>query len=333
MTESLVSVVMPVRDGGAYLAPAVASILSQSHSRLELILVDDHSSDGAITGLQSDDRRLRLVESQGQGVSSAFNTGLALANGEFIARMDADDIALPTRFETQLSYFKKHPDVSICGGCVEIFSADGIEGGNQRYQAWLNICRSPSRIRREIFIESPIPNPTAIFRRPAILDLGGYADPDWPEDYDLFLRADALGMNMGKPDQVVLRWREHATRLTRTDERYAMAAFQKAKIHYLLKSRLEAGTRLLIWGAGPTGKLTHDLLAAEGQEVHGFLEVHPRRIGGEKRGRPVWAIKQLEKDRDSFVLVAVGAAGAREEIRCFMNGLGRVEGEHYLFVA
>ena len=332
MTEPLVSVVMPVRDGGAYLAFAVDSVLSQSHSRLELILVDDHSTDSAIAGLPGDDR-LRLVECRGQGVSAAFNTGLAQANGEFIARMDADDIALPTRFELQLSYLEKHSNVSICGGCVEIFSQDGIEGGNQRYQAWLNACRSPGRIRREIFIESPIPNPTALFRRQAILDLGGYADPDWPEDYDLFLRADALGMNMGKPDQVVLRWREHATRLTRTDKRYAMAAFQKAKIHYLLKSRLAAGTRLLIWGAGPTGKLTHDLLAAEGQEVYGFLEVHPRRIGGEKRGLPVWAIDQLEKDTDSFVLVAVGAAGAREEIRQYLTGLGRTEGEHYLYVA
>lgn len=331
--QPLVSVIMPVRNGGSYLSAAVDSILSQSHANLELILVDDHSSDSALTRLPTDDDRLKKVKSAGRGVSAAFNTGLALAKGEFIARMDADDIALPTRLETQLSYLARHTAVSICGGCVEIFSASGLEGGNLRYQAWLNACRSPVSIHREIFIESPIPNPTAFFRREAVLELAGYADPAWPEDYDLFLRADALGMKMGKPDPIVLRWREHQARLTRTDKRYALAAFQQAKIHYLAQNRLPPGRGLIIWGAGPTGKLTHDLLAAEQQDVLGFLEVHPRRIGGEKRGLPVWPIQQLEQDSESFVLVAVGSAGAKEEIRRFMQDLGRVEGEQYLFVA
>lgn len=329
----LVSVVMPVRNGGCYLAPAVDSILSQTHEKLELILVDDHSSDAAIDRLRTDDSRLKVTRGSGRGVSAAFNAGLAMARGEFIARMDADDIALPTRLETQLSYLAKHAAVSICGGCVEIFADGGLEGGNLRYQAWLNACRSPGKIRREIFIESPIPNPTAFFRREAILKLAGYADPAWPEDYDLFLRADALGMKMGKPDPVILRWREHQARLTRTDGRYALTAFQQAKIHYLAQNRLPQGRGLIIWGAGPTGKLTHDLLAAEQQDVLGFLEVHPRRIGGEKRGLPVWPVQQLERDKESFVLVAVGSAGAKEEIRRFMQGLGRIEGEHYLFVA
>lgn len=331
--QPLVSVIMPVRNGGSYLAPAVDSILSQSHTKLELILVNDHSSDDAINRLPADDGRLQKVQSAGQGVSAAFNTGLALAKGGFIARMDADDIALPRRLEHQLAYLERHAEISICGGCVEIFADGGLEGGNRRYQAWLNACRSPESIRRELFIESPIPNPTAFFRREAILELAGYADPTWPEDYDLFLRADALGMKMGKPDPIVLRWREHETRLTRTDERYALAAFQQAKIHYLAQNRLPPGRGLIIWGAGPTGKLTHDLLAAEQQEVLGFLEVHPRRIGGEKRGLPVWPIQQLEQDSDSFVLVAVGSAGAKVEIRRYMQDLGRVEGEQYLFVA
>ncbi|MEE4216129.1 MAG: glycosyltransferase [Xanthomonadales bacterium] len=331
--DVLVSVVMPVRNGGRYLEPAVDSILSQSHAKLELILVDDNSDDGAIARLPADDGRLRRLSSAGRGVSAAFNTGLAVAGGEYIARMDADDIALPERIEAQLAYLQRHADVSICGGCIEIFSAGGLQGGNLRYQDWLNACRSPGRIRRELFIESPIPNPTAFFRREAILELAGYADPAWPEDYDLFLRADALGMKMGKPDPIVLRWREHPARLTRTDGRYALVAFQQAKIHYLAQNRLPKGRGLIIWGAGPTGKLTHDLLAAGPQDVLGFLEVHPRRIGGKKRGLPVWPIQYLVQDQESFVLVAVGAVGAKGEIRRFMQDLGRVEGENYLFVA
>jgi len=327
-----VSVILPVHNGGDYLAAAVSSILSQSFRKLELLLVDDRSDDGAITRLDSVDRRLRILSSKQAGVSGAFNYGLAHARGKFIARMDADDLSLPERLEQQLHYLENHPDVAICGGGVEIFSDQVLGAGNLRYQNWLNSCRSPEKIHRELFIESPIPNPTAMFRREAIDHLGGYRDPDWPEDYDLFLRADAAGMRMGKPDGAVLRWREHGQRLTRTDSRYDIARFQAAKAHFLVRGRMH-GRPLVIWGAGPTGTLMHDLLKSEGALVHGFLEVHPRRIGGSKRGLPVWPIEQVSSLKEAFVLIAVGAAGAREKIRANMVERGKKEGSDYLFVA
>jgi glycosyltransferase involved in cell wall biosynthesis len=329
----VVSVIMPVRNGGDYLEAAVGSILGQTFSDLELILVDDHSVDGAISGLSVADPRLVLQKNKQRGVSSAFNSGLSLARGEFIARMDADDISLPERIEKQYCYFQSHPDVDICGACVEIFTGGEVAGGNIRYQAWLNACRSPGQIHQEMFIESPIPNPTAMFRRDAILRLGGYRDPDWPEDYDLFLRADALGMQMGKPEHILLHWREHANRLTRNDQRYDLRRFQAAKAHFLSKNRLPGKGPVILWGAGPSGRLMHDLLLEEGTRVRGFLEVHPRRIGGEKRGLPVWPIEEIDRMDDAFILVAVGAAGARAKIREFMQQRALREGEHFLFVA
>lgn len=327
-----VSVILPVHNGGDFLAAAVSSILSQSFRRLELLLVDDRSDDGAIARLDVADERLYILSSRQTGVAGAFNYGLAHARGKFIARMDADDISLPERLEQQLNYLEFHPDVDICGGGVEIFSDQILGAGNLRYQNWLNNCRSPAKIHRELFIESPIPNPTAMFRRDAIGQLGGYRVPDWPEDYDLFLRADAAGMRMGKPDGVVLRWREHNQRLTRTDPRYNIARFQAAKAYFLVRQRL-CGRPLVIWGAGPTGTLMHDLLESEGAVIRGFLEVHPRRIGGRKRGLPVWPIEQVTELNDAFVLVAVGAAGAREEIAAYMLEHGKKEGPDYLFVA
>jgi glycosyltransferase involved in cell wall biosynthesis len=324
---------MPVRDGGAYLAAAVDSILSQSFSPLELILVDDHSVDGAISRLQRDDPRLILVKSSGRGISSACNSGFAAACGDFIARMDADDLSLPGRIEAQYSYLQAHPEIDLCGACVEIFAEHEVAGGNLRYQSWLNSCRTPEAISRELYIESPIPNPTAMFRRDALSRLGGYREPDWPEDYDLFLRADESGMKMGKPEEVLFRWREHPDRLTRTDARYHPHRFQAAKAYYLARYRLGDQGPVIIWGAGPGGRLMHDLLRAEGMPIKGFLEVHPRRIGGRKRDLPVWSIDDIAHMKDQFVLVAVGAAGVRPKIREFMHTHGRVEGQHYLFVA
>lgn len=328
-----VSVVMPVHNGGVFLQAAVASILGQSLADFELIVVDDHSDDGAIESLGVHDRRVSVLPSAGRGVSAAFNTGMAHARGAFVARMDADDIALPDRLQHQLGYLEQHPGIDICGGCVEIFSDQGIAGGNLRYQDWLNGCLQPAQIQRELYIESPVPNPTAFFRRSALERLQGYGDPAWPEDYDLFLRADSLGMRMGKPAQVLLRWREHPGRLTRNDMRYSIESFQRAKAHYLAQYRLPAELDVVIWGAGPTGRLFHDLLREQGVGVKGFLEVHPRRIGGLKRGLPMWPVERLEQFTSTFVLVAVGAAGVRQEIRTFMEDRGWVEGEQFLFVA
>jgi len=326
-----VSVILPVRDGGAYLQPAVASILGQDFTDFELLVIDDHSADGAVAGLSRADRRLRVLPSQGRGVVAAFNSGLRAARGELIARMDADDIALPHRLATQLEYLRQHPDIGIAGGCVEFFAAAGVGAGNLAYRDWLNGLREPSDIQRAIFTESPIPNPTAVFRRPVLERLGGYGDTPWPEDYDLFLRANEAGIRMGKPARVVLRWRDHAGRLTRSDPRYALEQFQRAKAHYLARMGLP-GDRLLIWGAGPTGRQLHDLLAERGMAVDGFVDVHPRRIGGLKRGKPVHALPLAAGD-GVFVLVAVGARNARAKIRAWFDRHGRCEGQDYLFAA
>ena len=326
------SVVLPVRDGGPFLADAVASVLNSSLADIELLVVDDHSEDGAVDALPLNDSRVQVFSCPGTGVSAAFNHGFSMAQGQFIARMDADDLVSSDRFEIQLNYLQCNPHVALCGGRVDIMSEQPLGGGFQRYQQWLNQCVTPAQIKEQLFIESPIPNPTAFFRREALAQLGGYHDPDWPEDYDLFLRADAAGLQMGKPVEVVLKWREHGSRLTHTDARYSVKKFQAAKAHYLVHHRVHQRP-VVIWGAGPTGRDLCDLLKKEGANIQGFLEVHPRRIGGLKRGYPVWAIDHANQLGPEMILVAVGAAGAREKIAKWLAGIGKVPGQDYLFVA
>jgi len=332
MSSVDVSVVLPVKDGGDYLAQAVESILGQTLNSFELLVIDDHSSDGAVEQLARTDPRLRVLKSDGHGVVSAFNLGLRNSRGPIIARMDADDIALPERLEVQLDYLHSNLDVDIAGACVEIFSDEGLGGGNIHYQQWLNSVQSPEQVHQALFIESPIPNPTAIFRRDTLLQLGGYREVEWPEDYDLFLRADRAGIAMGKPDGILLNWREHDGRLTHTDERYSRLHFQQAKAHFLAQGRLP-DVPLLILGAGPTGRQLYDLLLSEGRMAAGFIDVHPRRIGGMKRDKPVWGADDPSKWPDGFILVAVGSRGARVEISEFLSSSGRRESRDYLFVA
>jgi len=328
----LLSVVLPVRNGGKFLAQAVDSILSQTFENLELLLIDDHSTDRAISALEKHDPRLKIFNSRGSGLVDACNTGFAHSLGEYIARMDADDVSLPSRFRCQLDYLDANPQIDIAGCCVEIFSDPGIQDGLKRYQSWLNSVREPEQVHQQIFIESPLPNPSLMFRQAALQRLGGYRKNQWPEDYDLLLRADAENMRMGKPEPVLLRWREHESRLTHTDSLYRRQNFMQAKTHFLVRHRLQ-GRAVVIWGAGPTGRLMYDLITVEGGLVEGFIEVHPRRIGGQKRGLPVWPMDKVNDLGSSMLLVAVGAAGARSEIDTYLEEHGKIPGRDYLFVA
>ncbi|KAA3622903.1 MAG: glycosyltransferase, partial [Proteobacteria bacterium] len=283
-TRTPVSVVMPVRDAGACLREAVGSILAQDYPEFELIIVDDGSSDGAVEALPRDfrrDPRVRVLVTRRAGVVAAMQSGVRVADGEYIARMDSDDIALRDRLSRQAEFLAARPDIGIAGGEVTLFREGGVGGGFRRYEAWLNALREPEDIDRALYIESPIPNPTALFRRDAYEALSGYRDTDWPEDYDLFLRAHAAGIRMGKPAGVLLRWRDHERRLTRSDPRYDHRRFMAASGYYLSRGPLH-GRAAVIWGAGRCGSRYHDILVANGARVDGFIDIHPRRIGGRK---------------------------------------------------
>jgi len=333
VTGPLVSVVLPARDCGAYLDAAVASILGQTERRVELIVVDDHSRDGSIAGLSREDPRLRVVASPGEGIVDALNYGAALARGRYLARMDGDDLSHPQRLERQIAFLEARPDVGISGAQVQVFTNRGSpRSGYRRYQRWLNGLTTAEDIHRQMFVESPIPHPTAVLRMAVFRDLGGYRGCPWAEDYDLWLRAHRAGVAMAKPRGTLLYWRDHPQRLSRCGEPYSQWQFVLAKAHYLAAGPLR-GHRALIWGASRVGARLHDALAAVGAEVAGFIDVDPRQIGGCKRGLPVYGPDYLEGCGAEVVLAAVGAPGAREEIRGYLLALGYQEGRDFVLAA
>ena len=330
----LISVLMPVRDGGVDLATAVDSILGQTLTDIELVIVDDGSTDGALDVLQDyGDPRLKLFSNPGRGIVSALNFAASRAKGRYFARMDADDIAMPLRLERQLELLEHDSSIGIVGAEVEIFAGDGDVGeGYRLYQDWINGLRTPQAIGREMFVESPIPHPTAMLSNSLFQTLGGYRDVPWAEDYDLWLRAHLQGVGMAKPDGVLLKWRDSEDRLSRADRRYAMDRFIDAKAHYLAKSQLR-NRNAVIWGAAPTGARLHDALEREGASTVAFIDVDPKKIGGRKRGRPVLPAAAAAEVAPALIVGAVGSRGARAEIRNELDGHGMTEGEDYLFAA
>lgn len=191
----LISVVMPVWNGEPLVRAALDSILSQTFTNFECLVINDGSTDGTRAVLESiRDPRLRVVNRGHRGLVSSLNEGIALARGRYIARMDADDFSKPERFELQAAFLDRHPDVAIVGTGYEIVNPSG---------RLLEICQLPLRdadIRRALFFETPFGHGTVMMRRQAVLDAGGYRDTSWPvEDYDLWRRMVSHGRAANLP--------------------------------------------------------------------------------------------------------------------------------------
>jgi glycosyltransferase involved in cell wall biosynthesis len=203
-----VSVVMAVYDAEPYLALAIESILAQSFRDFELIAVDDGSRDGSLAILErfaARDPRVRVIRRAHGGLVPTRNAALAEALGEFVAVMDADDVAHPERLARQVAHLRAHPEVLVVGAEVEIIDPDGWpirKGGVPLEHAGIDAALMAGR-------GEALCHPVATFRRDALLAAGGYREGiPHAEDLDLYLRLAERGRLANLPD-TLLRYRHH----------------------------------------------------------------------------------------------------------------------------
>lgn len=328
-----VSVVLPFRDAAATLDDALRSIGAQTMPGFECVLVDDGSLDssaGIARTAARRDGRFRLLRSDG-GLVAALNAGIAAARAPLIARMDADDLAHPTRLERQLHALQADPSLSVVSCLVECFPAALLRDGMRRYAAWLNGLRTPDAIRAALFVESPIAHPSAVVTRSALDAVGGYRDTGGPEDYDLWLRLLLRGHRAAKVAEVLHYWRDTPGRLSRVDRRYERRRFFATKLaHFPSAVPLEA--ELQIWGAGRTGRAWARALRERGYTVHRFVDVAPRRWGRAIDAVPVYPPHAPDR-RAGFTLAAAGSPGARQSIEGWLQHCGLRAWSDYLAVA
>jgi len=345
---------MPVHNAGQYLQTAVNSVLNQHGVDIELVLIDDHSTDSAISDLEPDARIKHISSASlgvGKGIVPALNAGIAAAKFEIIARMDGDDIAHPARLSTQLNFLNQNTDIDISGTTVEMFRDDGdIGDGYRLYQDWINALCSADAIAHNFFVESCIPHPTAMMHRDVLDELGGYHDSVWPEDYDLWCRAHLAGKRFGKPETPALvKWRDHTTRTSRSEQRYSKQRFLQCKAHYLAaqlkqKQQISQATttntcpECVIWGTGPTGLKLHDYLEINGIRVTSFVDINQKMRGRSKRNKPVRIVSNEPTAEElraikTILVVAVSARGARELIHHTLVSKGLIELEDFILAA
>ena len=201
--DPAVSVIMPVYNGESHLRESIDSILDQSFTDFEFIVVDDGSTDSSASIVSAyRDSRIRFVQQESSGISVALNKGIKLARGEFIARMDADDISLPDRLDCQYKHLKSHSEIDILGGQAHIIDMYGEVIGDKKKPV------SQQAIKRAIEFACPLIHPTYMVRKSAYLELDGYRARFPPcEDYDFLLRALDMGKGVSNLDKYLLYYR------------------------------------------------------------------------------------------------------------------------------
>jgi glycosyltransferase involved in cell wall biosynthesis len=221
----LISVCMPVYNAERYIEEAIESILGQTFSDFEFLIMDDGSADRTLAILEryaTQDARIRLSRRLNAGLVPCLNEMLHQARGELIARMDADDIALPERFARQVEFLRSHPEVDVVGGAQEHIDSKGrLLTVYHDFQEHEEIQECGMRG------SCPINHPSVMMRRKAVLAVGGYRAEMTAEDLDLWLRMGECGRLANLPD-VVTRYRLHKSSLSASRHAQVLESFQAA---------------------------------------------------------------------------------------------------------
>ena len=327
-----VSVVMPVYNAEGTVLQALDSLRAQRFQSMEIIVVNDGSTDGTLELLRNQPN-IKLLDHSHRGIVSALNDGLAAANGDYIARMDADDLCHPERIEKQASFLDAFPDLGIVGCRVGFGGDREKQAGYAAHVDWINELIEPDDIALNRFVESPFAHPSVMFRRELFEKYGAYRDGPFPEDYELWLRWMATGVKAGKVDEELLMWNDPSHRLSRTDERYSIDAFYKTKAEYLfqwLEKNNPHHPELIVWGAGRVTRKRTAILEQYGIRITQYIDIKKRQLNC---GTPVILPNKIPDPETCFVLPMVGKRGVRDQIRPILHERGFTEGKNCIFAA
>jgi len=330
-----VSVVLPFYNASKTLSAALQSISDQDYTDFECLMVDNNSSDGS-RGIAAEweglDSRFSLLSEQMQGVMFASNRGCKAARGAYIARMDADDVAHSNRIRLQCEFLDKHANYGAVAGLVKHVGDPETSGGFKRFVEWSNSLVSYEEIYNRRFIEAPVVNPTAMWRRETMEKYGLYLSGDFPEDYEMWLRWLDQGVRMAKVPEVVLDWHDSEGRLTRTDPIYSDRAFYEIKSRYLaryLAAYNPFHPHVAIWGASRISRRRAKILEQHGVCIDTYIDTKRSR----QLDRKLIYYEDLPESGSMFILTYIRQMDNRERIQDFLESRGYEEGKNYLLVS
>lgn len=237
-----VTVLMPAYNAENYIAEAIESILKQSFTDFELLIINDGSTDNTAQIIQSfTDLRIKVYNQANQGIAAALNTGISKAKAPYIARFDADDICLPGRLQQQFDFLNTHQEYVLAGSDAEYISA-----GGEHLFYFTCIGHTNEQITQKIYFQCPFIHSSVMYRKDAVLKAGGYSlHAHNFEDYFLWIQLKKYGRFCNLPQQLI-KVRFNPSSIT-IDEKWRGRLFRKMKRDIIKRGRItkEEGDELL----------------------------------------------------------------------------------------
>lgn len=308
--DGLVSIIMPVKNGLPYLEDCLRSIIPQTYGNWELLVIDDHSSDETwqtISNYAVDDSRIKPLKNPGTGIVDALNFGYANSNGEYITRMDADDLMSPDKLELMLS---KAGQGKLVVGLVEYFADYPVGEGYRKYAQWLNDLTATAGNFADIYKECPIPSACWMCERSDFERVGGFGS-NYPEDYDLAFRFYGHKLEVVSVLEVLHRWRDHGTRASRNDPNYADNRFFELKMKHFLSIDRSTDPLVLI-GAGKKGKRLAQILLKQSIDFEWWTN-NPKKTGIDIYG--LFPVAEGDKTGKQIIVTVAGEEGGKLKVK------------------
>lgn len=312
-----VSILIPVRNGEEFLAECIESIVNQTYTNWELIIVNDHSTDKTkdiLLEYQSLNSSIKVLENKGKGIISALQTAYDNCQGNFITRMDADDIMMPNKLELMANKLQEKGVGFVAVGLVKYFAENGVGEGYFNYQEWLNKLTLTERNFEEIYRECVIPSPSWMMHRADLDTIGGFNSDIYPEDYELTFRMYKQGIKVASIPEVIHKWRDYSTRTSRTDPHYSDNFFLPLKMKYFMELHRDIERPLELWGAGNKGKEMARFLIKNGIEFEWACN-NPNKIGKDIYGKILISDKEIFTRENPQILIAIRNEAATTQIK------------------
>ena len=333
MNLPLISILTPFKNTAQYLDDCINSIINQSYQNWELLIVDDSSEDESYTivaNYAKNDARIKLFKNNQNGIISALKLAYSHAKGEFITRMDSDDVMAEKKLETLAKLLLNKGKGHVAIGLVKYFSDEGISDGYYKYEHWLNKLTSQGNNYSEIYKECVIPSPCWMTYK-SDLDKCEAFNPDrYPEDYDLTFRFYKYGLKCIPCNEVLHFWRDYNTRTSRTHEHYAQNYFLEIKLYYFLELDNDKSRPLVIWGAGFKGKTIVKLLNKRNIPFYWICD-NPKKIDKEIYGKELKPFEFLAGVKNPQSIITVANSKAQIEIKGYLNKQGMISMKDYFF--
>ena len=330
MSNPAISVLMPVYNGEKYLAEAIESILNQTFRDFEFIIVYAKSQDGTLEIIKKYiqiDNRIKLIEVDHKGIVYSLNIGIDMAKGKYIARMDADDISLPERFEVQHAYMEKNQEITILGAFVECFGE--CHDSNLRAEAYFNKAITSEGILLDVIYRCPVAHPTVMMKSTFAKQEKYDSRYSTMEDYDLWVRAVKKGYILRNISNILLKYRVHKKSKSYLEQGNE---FFRTKIEYKLNHFYDFHkNNVLVWGAGLGGKVCVDYLqSSKWSEKVKILAIVDKEKEGEINNIKIIKPNNIDKIKYDYVFITTNLG--YQEVSSYLEQIGLNAIEDYLYV-